>query len=373
VAGQGRQSDERGSAHQRLPQRRTQRHPRNQPGCTCNPGTLVRIKHRGPLHEESSAPRRGLDCRATPSGCLVAAVVTVALAALPSPSQPWLPSRKRRPTAGGSACPGGPPSWSWRSRMSECLPCRSSVPCPHRFRFGWRAEWRGRCPAGCDRAGGVRKAVRSWRPLWTPDTTAWTLDGDQACGRSGIEHGCSWSRRTALDAGNCCGWPKASMCIFVLSGQGQDGRAAWLAVAGWPGAWLDAGRCRCPPLGRRCPDRVRTHRLAGHLELGCPADRTVERSAMSVARPATAGCPQEKLVGGGDGVQAGVRRPHPGGSGRPAGLRACPARHGRRSSRCPLGGPGLVRGPTSGSGAETYFRHRSGDGRLWGEVVSGYR
>jgi hypothetical protein len=61
VAGQGRQSDERGSAHQRLPQRKTQRHPRNQPGCTCNPGTLVPIKHRGPLHEESSAPRRQLD------------------------------------------------------------------------------------------------------------------------------------------------------------------------------------------------------------------------------------------------------------------------------------------------------------------------
>ena len=57
VAGQGRQSDERGSAHQRLPQRRTQRHPRNQPGCACNPGTLARIKHRGPLHEERNAPR----------------------------------------------------------------------------------------------------------------------------------------------------------------------------------------------------------------------------------------------------------------------------------------------------------------------------
>jgi hypothetical protein len=29
------------------------------------------------------------------------------------------------------------------------------------------------------------------------------------------------------------------------------------------------------------------------LNWGCPADRTVERSAMSVARPANAGCPQE--------------------------------------------------------------------------------
>jgi hypothetical protein len=42
VAGQGRQSDERGSTHQRLPQRRTQRHPRNQPGCTLQPGTRKR-------------------------------------------------------------------------------------------------------------------------------------------------------------------------------------------------------------------------------------------------------------------------------------------------------------------------------------------
>src|SRR5215217_3076683 len=128
--------------------------------------------------------------------------------------------------------------------------------------------------------------------------------------------------------------------------------AAWLAVAGWSGVWSDAGRWRCPPLGRRCPDRVCTHRLGAHLELGCPADRTVERSAMSVARPATAGCPQEKLVDG-DGVLAGVRRPHPGGSGQPAALQACPARHGRRSSRCPLAGPGL--------GARADERLRRGD------------
>jgi hypothetical protein len=35
----------------RRPQNRTQRHPRNQPGCVCNPGTSVWIKHRSPIHE----------------------------------------------------------------------------------------------------------------------------------------------------------------------------------------------------------------------------------------------------------------------------------------------------------------------------------
>jgi hypothetical protein len=40
-----------------------------------------------------------------------------------------------------------------------------------------------------------------------------------------------------------------------LSGQGQDEQAAWLAVAGWLGAWSGAGRWKCPPLGRRRPDR----------------------------------------------------------------------------------------------------------------------
>jgi len=51
VAGQGWQSGQRGMATARRPQSCTQRHPRNQPGCACNPGTPVWIKHRGPLHE----------------------------------------------------------------------------------------------------------------------------------------------------------------------------------------------------------------------------------------------------------------------------------------------------------------------------------
>jgi hypothetical protein len=40
VAGHGWQSGQRGRASARPPQSCTQRHPRNQPGCTCNPGTL---------------------------------------------------------------------------------------------------------------------------------------------------------------------------------------------------------------------------------------------------------------------------------------------------------------------------------------------
>jgi hypothetical protein len=46
-----------GAWRSRRPQRPTQRHPRNQPGCACNPGTLVWIKHRSPLHEAKHSPR----------------------------------------------------------------------------------------------------------------------------------------------------------------------------------------------------------------------------------------------------------------------------------------------------------------------------
>jgi hypothetical protein len=115
----------------------------------------------------------------------------------------------------------------------------------------------------------------------------------------------------------------------------------------------------CPPLGRRRPDRVQTHRPGGPVELGVSGRLDVERSAMSVARPVTAGCPQEDLVGG-DGVQAGVRRPHPGESGRPAGLRACPACHSEvlevPTGRSRVGCAGRRAAPAR----RPAFSHRSG-------------
>jgi len=178
-----------------------------------------------------------LDRGATPSSCLVTAVVTVALAVLPSRSRPWLPSRKRRPHRRGLGVSRRAALWSWRSRMSECLPCRSSVPCPHRFRFGWRARWRGRCPAGHGRECAVRNLSdrgvhrgRRTRPRghWTGTRLA------DVPARLGLAEG-GHARR--------------------LSGQSQNEQAAWLAVAGWLGAWSGAGRWRCPPLGRRRPDR----------------------------------------------------------------------------------------------------------------------
>ena len=168
---------------------------------------------------------------------------------------------------------------------------------------------------------------------------------------------------TAVSPGAGSGWgcPKASMRIVVLSGHDPDERAAV-----WP--W-SAGHVHGRTLGgggvRRSAVAVRT----GSVPIGWAATlhwdvRTVERSAMSVARPAAAGCPQEELVGG-DGVQAGVRRLHLGGSGRPAGLRASPARHGRG----PRGAHQAVQGWRAGRRAAPARRSASAtdraDGRVW--------
>jgi hypothetical protein len=104
-----------------------------------------------------------------------------------------------------------------------------------------------RCPEACP-------IVAS---SWTPDTTVRTSDGR---GLRTFRHR-AWVQLVTTGGSRCwsrLGWLKASMRITVLSGQGQDVQAAWVAVAGWPGAWWDARRWRCPPLGRRRPDLVRT-------------------------------------------------------------------------------------------------------------------
>jgi hypothetical protein len=66
----------------------------------------------------------------------------------------------------------------------------------------------------------------------------------------------------------------------------------------------------------------------------------------------------EELIGGGD-VQASVPRPHPGGSGRPAGLQACPAGHGE-VLEVATGGPGLGAGRRAAPGREACLCRRSG-------------
>ena len=167
--------------------------------------------------EDSSAPRRGLDGRATPSSAW---------------SLPWLRSRwqscHRRADLGCQAASAGPTGGArrvlagrlvvWRSRMPNAF--RAVRPFPVRVASGspGRAGWSGRCPAEYDRAGGVRKPIRSWCPSWTPDTTARTSDGDQACGRSGIQHGCRCHDRRVpmLVAARVA---EGSMRIAVLSGQ----------------------------------------------------------------------------------------------------------------------------------------------------------
>ena len=120
------------------------------------------------------------------------------------------------------------------------LPCRSSVPCPRcsRFRRGVPGAVDGVRPDPTG-AGGVRKPVRSWRPWWTPDTTRGHRR-DQACGGSGIEHGCRChdGRVPMLVA---AGLVEGSMRIAVLALTGQDVQAAWLP---WP-----AGQTRGRTLG----------------------------------------------------------------------------------------------------------------------------
>jgi hypothetical protein len=162
------------------------------------------------------------------------------------------------------------------------------------------------------------------------------------------------------------------MRTAVLSGQGQDADAAWLA---WPAGHRhgrsDAGRWRCPPLAAAV--RTGSGPIGWAVTLNWdvrPTGRSRGPPCPSPGQPLPR-CPQEVLVGGG-GVQTSVRRPHPGGSGGPAGLRACPARHGE-VLQVSTGRSRVRRGPTSGSGAEACYATRSGRRRsveAGGSVVS---
>jgi hypothetical protein len=122
--------------------------------------------HPKPFSEESSAPRRRLNGRGTPRGCLVAAVVTVALQCCHRRAslgllfaKPQTPAPQR-----GLSVSRRPSSWSWRSRISECpsVPFIRSLSASLLVRHGVPDGVDG--VRGYDREGGVRKAVRSWRP-----------------------------------------------------------------------------------------------------------------------------------------------------------------------------------------------------------------
>ena len=247
-------------------------------------------------------------------------------------SLPWLRSRwqscYRRanlgcraagagPTGGGSACPGGPPCGrgdrgcpnAFRAvvrSLSASLPVHHGVPGGVDGVRPDRPDMR--CPEGCPIVASIVDAGHDRADIGR----------GPGLRRSGIEHGRRWSLRTGPDAGNGWGWPKASMaqCRPVLSGQGQDVQVAWLAVAGWPEAWSDAGRWRCPPLAAAVQTGSRPS--AGRSPRTGVSGRPDGREVRHVRRPAS-GC--RVSAGGTDrrrGVQRGVRRPHPGGSRRPA-------------------------------------------------------
>jgi hypothetical protein len=243
------------------------------------------------------------------------------------------------------------------------VPSAPFVRSPVRVASGspWRAGWRGRCPAGYDGACGVRMAVRSWRPLWTPDATAWTLDGDRACGRSASSMG--------------AGGPDGRVRMLVAAGVGRRRacalpsypvRARTCRPRGWPwpaarrmvGRWALEVSAAWPSPSGPGPGPIG---WAVTSNWGCPADRTVKRSAMSVGRPATArvsagGTDQRRRVQGvsGDGSLAEV-----GGQPDCGHVRQAMA----RSSRCPPGGPGLGARVDERLRRGSLLRHRSG--RRW--------
>jgi hypothetical protein len=179
-----------------------------------------------------------LDGRATPSSCLVAAVVTVALAILPI-AEPTLVAKPQTPAPqeGARRVPVGrlvvvaiedvrTPSMPFVRSLSASLPVRHGVP------GGVDGVRPDRPACGVRRLSdrGVHRGRRT-RPR-TSDGTRLVDVPASSMGAGGHDG--------RPDASSGWDWPKASMRIAVLSGQGQDVQAAWLAVAGWPEAWSDA-------------------------------------------------------------------------------------------------------------------------------------
>jgi hypothetical protein len=161
-------------------------------------------------------------------------------------------------------------------------------------------------PARYDRTRGVRKAVRWWRPLWTPDRTARTSDR------------CPVLDGPALSMG--AGGPDRRVTVrWQRLGLAKGEHARCPPVRPWPGEQgreVGQGRLARRMVGRSAPEVSASGRRrpvastpSGQAVTWNGDVRPTGRSAgppCSSAGQPLPGCPHEDLIGG-DGVQAGVR------------------------------------------------------------------
>jgi hypothetical protein len=182
-------------------------------------------------------------------------------------SLPWLRSRwqscHRRanlgcqaahagPTGGARRVPGGPPCGGGDRGCPNAF--RAVRPFPVRVASG-----RHGVPGGVD---GVRPDRPDMRcPEGCPIVVSMVDAGydradigpDQACGGSGIEHGCRWSRQTGPGAGSGWGWPKGACALpccpvraRTCRPRGGRGRLARRIVGRWA---LEVSAAWPPPSG----------------------------------------------------------------------------------------------------------------------------